>query len=610
MVGKVYWSLKNSFGEGWGDNGFCYFLRIKDKRTGAWISGYFNEMHYISGTVTEYRKDGYIIRYSQKDAKYYDEDGDGYYRWGLKEKGPGKLMPTLQDGDDSDPLAGPMDEFGHCLRLKETDLYIRDIPQDKGVEPFCIQADHWESPDIWVRKGDNDGEEHQDPDYQEGKECYPRVRVHNKGTKPSSHRAMVRLYWSYGSPTQWWESFHGKEYVYAKGEKLISGGCIGNFPIQILQPGESTVIKIKRKMPKAYLPEKGQTNTHICLMAEIIEPQDNFYTVDHSDFAYYVQANNNVAQKNVHLIDVGDPINPNINIDFLISQKQRQGKQYRLEFKSYNALGQEITNDLIEQAEVSCSFTQAGTADPDLRSLVLDRFDKVSSACFVMKDSVSSISGIKVDANRTAIARLKVNFLTQKETGQNEFILKVKAFDEVTKKCVGGETYIIRKKQRPQFKADFNIIEQENSFLVNATEIGEKAQYIWTDNGGNILGEGKQFRVDKNSELQTLTLSVEATKDGFKDYRSKQIVQGEGISAISAYPNPTEGILTLTLPPKSKARVINIFSTESGNLIFSKPISSGEEKVTLDLSQLQAGLYAIDYYVESKLVTHLLITKK
>ncbi len=96
LIGKTAWLCKLSYGKDWGDEGYMYLVgEVQDLA-----------FYSLSGPVE-------VWNLNRSDIRCVDHDQDGYYSWGIGSK-PSHCpeSPAEQDGDDSDPCIGPMNEYG------------------------------------------------------------------------------------------------------------------------------------------------------------------------------------------------------------------------------------------------------------------------------------------------------------------------------------------------------------------------------------------------------------------------------------------------------------------------------------------------------------------
>ncbi len=100
LIGQTAWQCKNSWGEDWGDNGYVYLTNLTGNSS-------YIKMYSLYGPISS-------LELNETDILCTDNDGDGYYCWGMGPK-PSHCpdSPDEPDGDDSDPCIGPMDEYGN-----------------------------------------------------------------------------------------------------------------------------------------------------------------------------------------------------------------------------------------------------------------------------------------------------------------------------------------------------------------------------------------------------------------------------------------------------------------------------------------------------------------
>lgn len=136
-IGQTYWIFKDNYGTEYEDkiNGYLYVL--------------FN--NYDCMYSVDYTESPIICNlYSEDDIMCTDNDGDGFYFWGIgpKPKSLPDWVPDTPDGDDSDYSKGPMDEYGF---LHDLDPNINDtiyIEKDTTYLSQCFLYNH-----IFVKNG-------------------------------------------------------------------------------------------------------------------------------------------------------------------------------------------------------------------------------------------------------------------------------------------------------------------------------------------------------------------------------------------------------------------------------------------------------------------------
>lgn len=197
-----------------------------------------------------------------------------------------------------------------------TDAFIRDNGSDNGTIPST--RPWWTSPDIWVRRADDGIIQYQNP--QAGQRNFIYARIWNRGTTTVTD---IDVTFYFGSPNlglTWPDGW-----TQLPATRRISS----------LDPGSHAIVSIPWDVPNLA--------GHFCLMVRIWSPDDPIRHL-------HIHWENNVAQRNAHIIDYPQPSAGDCELD-------DNGQQTdRIAFDVMNTLNTSTLADL----EITISRLPAG----------------------------------------------------------------------------------------------------------------------------------------------------------------------------------------------------------------------------------------------------------
>jgi hypothetical protein len=131
LIGRTYFVFKDNYvGKTDGNTEYKNLLFDNLKRC-------MNTPYALLGPIQ-------ISNITEDDRICEDADGDGYYNWGLgpKPANASTNIPDEEDGDDSNSLLGPMDEWGNCMDLNPNNRAMQIISVDKKITNNCDVYNH------------------------------------------------------------------------------------------------------------------------------------------------------------------------------------------------------------------------------------------------------------------------------------------------------------------------------------------------------------------------------------------------------------------------------------------------------------------------------------
>ncbi len=338
--------------------------------------------------------------------------------------------------------------FGYLgLKAQERiDLYVSDTTlNDKGYEPNTLTKELWRSDGIWVRNSDDDGLDHQNPEYDAlGTPVWVYVRVTNRGTVTSTGTEKLIVYWAKGGLNLGWKDPWTGNY---KIDNIPMGGIIGEQLIPSLGNGSEVILKFTWPIPNPvdFTKVAGVNEGwlwHFCLLARIEATTDPMTYPETEDLYYNVRYNNNIAWKNVDVVDLVPSGGKKNGGAISVGKPYGKPRPIYLEFI---AKKNEKEKTILENAEVAIELNpklyqvweQGGK-----RSQFLEENKEENK--LVVKDNHAILNNLYFDTDEIGVLNLTFSLTTEDFSEKKEFTYDVIMKDAETNEVIGGETYHIK----------------------------------------------------------------------------------------------------------------------------------------------------------------------
>lgn len=491
------------------------------------------------------------------------------------------------------------------------DLYVKDTPGDLGIEPNTISPYMWGSEDIWVRNYNDNGLVHQNPDYSPTNPNYVYVRVRNKSCVASTGNERLKLYWAKaGTSLAWPLSWNGTYFIggVLMGKQI---GAVAGLPIPVLQPGEEAIVPFAWNVPNPadYVPINSEP-WHFCLLTRIEAANDPMTFPETADLNGNVKNNNNIAWKNVTVVDI--LANGTLGGVVGVGNPVKVPKKYNLEF-----IAEDIPDvrPIFEQAQVGVkmderlyrAWQQGGGVT---RGLVEGR----ERMAYLVRTNNATLNNIVFEPLELGTLNLTFTFTNDDPTPQ-QFIYHIVQKDAETGAVVGGETYVVNKGEtrgRRLFAnaGDDKKADKDEMVTLSAAQLNEAVVYNWYDSEGKLIYQGKDLTVAVDV-AKKYKLEVVALADGLKDYAEVAVtLNPSSLGGIA--PNPAKDNVTVSYKLNDTGSaylsIIGSYGANKASNNYILDVKSSE--ATIDISNYPSGLYTVALISNGKIVDAKKLVKK
>lgn len=502
----------------------------------------------------------------------------------------------------------------YCSADTEPDLMIKDSSDDNGTEPNVISDNTWTSPDIWVRHTNDNGTEHQNPQYTENGSNYVYVKITNNNCYPFLGNGNLEVYWTKANlSSSWPDSWDGSEYI-DDNNTIPKGNLIGTVNLPEIPEGEEIIIPVLwDDIPNPDDYDIVGEPWHFCLLARIVSDEDPMTYTETENVGYNVRYNNNIASKNVTVIKVDDKNQSSGTV--AVYNPYTQSETFDIEFRADD---RETGKKIFEEAEVTIKLSSdlyaawlAGGSQSS--NITIPPSSIGTNHILLVTGDNAKLKNINLPAKATKVFALKFNFLTKKSTSKMDFTYHVSQKKHTNQEVLGGNTYFIKKPQRSLFTANADGVSANRNETVTLTvdQINEDAIYNWYDTDGNLIYTGTSLEVVAEI-AKTYKVEIIADEDGFKDYADVEVsLNPHQLTGIAPNPSSSNILVSYNLNSPSSAyiSIVGYVGNDTGiqrNYI----LDTESSQTNINISSYANGYYTVALVCDGQIVNTLNLIKQ
>ncbi|MDR1793168.1 MAG: M4 family metallopeptidase [Bacteroidales bacterium] len=489
---------------------------------------------------------------------------------------------------------------GSNMTKAGVDLMVRDGLDDPGDEPYIGTNSLWNSPDIWVRNLPDKQKQHQNPEYHPTVPNYVYVRVKNVGCQASTGNELLKLYWAKANMLLSWTKPWDGTTQYGG---MPLGGIVDSLYIPALQSGQDTILEIPWVVPNPANYTFNGEPWHFCLLSRIVSANDNMAHVETADLSLNVAWNNNIAWKNLSIVDVKS----NQSIMVAVANLCQVDKIYNIQF-SFGDVSDIQT--LENEAEMRVKLDDVLYNSWIANGQQLSDMAIVGNQTFLVTGKDATLKNIHLDICDVGFVTTQINFLTEEVSEVPELTFRTMLIDVETYDTLGGETYNVLTSDRILFYADAGEDIYINggtsatgtSITLSATPIGEAAVYKWYNHAGELVGEGETITTNVY-EPQSYKLEVIAEEDGYKDYDMVYVGYQSDNKIENIQPNPAQDFITVFYQVNNVQNAqLEIKSIHYFSFVSNYFLNINDNNLTIDISNFPIGMCSVSLICDGQIV--------
>lgn len=474
------------------------------------------------------------------------------------------------------------------------DYYTKDNVYDNGSEPLQHISEGYDSPDIWVRRHEDNGTTHQRAKHNSTNYVY--VNIRNRGITQTSDFTNQII------PTFPRRKDSVEVYIKKAGLSVDNWPNdwtkIGSVALPSVASGNVQTVCIKGHFPSVENIHPNMTSlgkdVDYAILTRIVSNKDPMSFIEGGNTIYNVINNNNISYKNAvvssaifydeiyqqrAILDINNIGKPLYKTNLqLTSPRNCDGSQ----------LFREAEIRLVFEKELLNLWSNTGAKMVGLK--------QIDDTMFIVSSPNAEIQGATIPEDYYGYICTYINFLTHEYTEKYSYEYTISQYDTKDNEIISSASVIVYKNPRDVLfdaKAGDDLIASKNSNVVlSAESINEDAVYNWYNAGGKLIGSGDTLSVNV-SKTEKYKLEVIAKADGYKDYDSVYVFSTYGnIESIAPNPANMQTLINYNLSEEI-ANASIIITNSFGQVFYSTPLDITQDTHTINLQGIPAGQYIV-----------------